>query len=146
MSAEEEARPKSETGRESEEVRDVVVEQREGGEEKGVLEVRRRGRRGRRPKAKEEMPTTTAPPTEHVHVPDVQQVISMLTRYERVLDRIEDRLRPIKRIEKESSTIKVLKRQIRDLTKHVSRLEKSVNRLKATGKGRGRGRKAKAKR
>ncbi len=147
MSAEE-TKSKQETGTESEVTeRDVIMTEK--GEE--VVGVRRRGRRGRRPKAKEGemLSTTTATAAEPKLMPDVQHVASMLVRYEKILDRIEHRLKPIKRIEKESGMIKALRIQIKDLSKQVSRLEKSINRLKTAGKGRRgkvRGRKARAKR
>ncbi len=144
MSAKE-AKPKPETDTESvaeSEVKEsdvIMAKKREGGGE-----VRRRGRR---PKAKEgEMPATTATAAEPARITDVQQFANMLVKNEKMLDRIENRLKPIKGIEKESNMIKLLNRQIKDLSKQVSRLEKSINRLKTAGKGRRgkiRGRKAK---
>ncbi|MFN4336979.1 MAG: hypothetical protein ACK4FV_05295 [Candidatus Nitrosocaldus sp.] len=139
MSSDEEARSESEMGSESEVKgrEDVMMEQRGGEEEKKVLVMKSKGRRGRRPKVKEEMPT---PPTEveRVHIPSIEQVMGMLKRYEKILGRIEDRLEPVRRIEKESSAIKVLRKEVKDLTKQVSRLEKSVNKLIA-GKSKGKG-------
>ncbi|MEM0495993.1 MAG: hypothetical protein QW178_03140 [Candidatus Nitrosocaldus sp.] len=138
-----EAKPKTGIERVAEGVvkeSDVVTVRKEGEGGEEVAEVRKgRGRRRRRPNAetKEGMSTTARTMrAEPIQRQDIKYLADMLVRYERLLNRIEDRLKPIKRIEKESTMIDTLKRQIKDLSKQVSKLEKSINKLKASGKGR----------
>ncbi|MEM2565728.1 MAG: hypothetical protein QXY85_02775 [Candidatus Nitrosocaldus sp.] len=136
-----EAKPKTGIERVAEGVvkeSDVVTVRKEGEGGEEVVEVRK-GRRRRRPNAetKEGMSTTARTMrAEPIQRQDIKYLADMLVRYERLLNRIEDRLKPIKRIEKESTMIDTLKRQIKDLSKQVSKLEKSINKLKASGKGR----------
>ncbi|MEM2649981.1 MAG: hypothetical protein QXS82_05305, partial [Candidatus Nitrosocaldus sp.] len=84
---------------------------------------------------------TTKP--KQIQIP--KRVIRRLTKLSDRLDAIEDMLRPLKSIEKGRSSIKDMQKQLKVIARHVTRIDKSVNKLIGKGVGR-RGRKGRGRR